>query len=715
LVLAGDIAKARTYGEKHLTQRPSSFRSYQTLGRLRVELDHGQPVTDYRRELDLQRGVSTVRYTVDGTRYTREAFISAADDVMVVRIAADETGRISGTVALNRSEDVTVRALDGGRLHMDGQLDDEPGDEANPGGSGPHGPQMKFTARLRAEAVNGSITTNDKTLTVQNADALVLRFTAVTDYDRSKLDFDHAIDIAGLAHEKLNAAAQQDYASLKRRHVQEQAAMFNRVSLDLTGGPIESMPTDERLQAVKQGQSDPALVSLLFQYGRYLLMSSARPPARLPANLQGIWAKSKWAPWEADFHLNINLQMNYWPADVANLSETMHPLTAWLKRHSERGRRTAKTLYNAPGWLSYHAVNPFGRVSPTGSSLHSQFVNGVLDPYAGAWMALTPWRHYQFRPNRAFLKQKAYPMLKGATRFMLHELEEGPDGHLVIVPSSSPENAYVHPEAGKVRITYGSTYHMSLVKLVLKATHQAATILDTDPALRQRIDKTLDRLPPFQIGSDGTLQEWIRDYDEANPGHRHMTHLIGVHPFALITRADPALFDAAKKALSRRIEHGGGRVGWSRAWLINFYARFRDGEQARRHALGLLRGSIETNLFDTYGRPFQIDGNFGFTAGIAEMLVQSHLGNPIDGYTIDLLPALPSAWDTGSAKGLRARGGVVVDMHWRGGTLERAMLHADQPVTTTVRYGQDKRRVRLEAGESITLDTTLNRLEGGND
>jgi len=411
------------------------------------------------------------------------------------------------------------------------------------------------------------------------------------------------------------------------------------------------------------------------------------------------------APTEARF--DLNLQMNYWPADVGNLSETMDPLVAWLTNLSKHGEMTARTLYHAPGWLSYHATNPFGSVSPSGSNQRSQFINGLLDPLAGAWMALTPWRHYQFRPNHAFLEQKAYPLLKGSARFILHQLMEGPEDLLIIVPSGSPENNYIHPEAGSVRLTYGSTYHTSLAKLVLRATHQAATILDTDAPLRNQIEKTLDRLPPFKIGRDGTIQEWIKDYQEAQPGHRHMSHLIGAHPFDLITPADEKLFDAAKKTIARRIQHGGGRVGWSRAWLISFYARFHNGEEAHRHTLELVRGSLSENLFDKYGRIFQIDGNFGAAAGIAEMLVQSHLGNPIDGYTIHLLPALPPAWSEGSVQGLRGRGNVSVEMTWSGGKLVHAVIHAAAPVTTSVRYGDHQIPLTLDAGQSITLDGRL--------
>ncbi len=291
-------------------------------------------------------------------------------------------------------------------------------------------------------------------------------------------------------------------------------------------------------------------------------------------------------------------------------------------------------------------------------------------------------------------------------RFQLNELVEGPGGHLVVAPSTSPETGYYHPNAGNVRITYGSTYHNTLTRATLEATQQAARILGTDAELRDRIKSTIDRLPPFQIGENGTIQEWIKDYKETDPGHRHYSHLLGVHPFNLITPKHTDLYEAAKKTIDRRVKHGGGSRGWSRAWLINFFARFAEEKQAHKHSLELLRKSMLPNLFNTYSR-FQIDGNFGFTGGIAEMLLQSHLGNPIDGYSIKLLPALPQTWDTGSVNGLNARGGLTVDMVWSEGTLDNAVLHAELPVTTNVRYKNNRTTISLNAEESISLNSAL--------
>ncbi|UCD50071.1 MAG: glycoside hydrolase N-terminal domain-containing protein [Phycisphaerales bacterium] len=681
-VLAGNIGEARQLGLEKLTKSPTSFRSYEPLGDLWIEMDHGDDVTDYERELDLETGLAGVRYRVAGVQFWRELFISAVDNVLVVRLRADRPGNLNATIRLTRQKDTRVTTL-GTRLCLDGQIVDVPapkGYDDNPGGSGPGGAHMRFAGRLAVQTMVGHVEAAGNALRIVMADEAVLLFTAATDFSLRKMDFDRSLDPGRRADAIIERALLKTWDQLRRDHIAEHSAYFNRVNLDLGGEPEkEPLPTDVRLAAVKEGGADDGLVALYFQYGRYLLMSSSRAPGRLPANLQGIWSHRMWAPWEADYHLNINLQMNYWPADLCNLSETIEPLVEWFQRVTEKGRASARKLYDARGWVAFTTVNLFGRTTPGGSTEGSQFQNGVLDPLAGAWMALTLWRHYEFTGDRAFLAGRAYPILKGASEFLLDYLVTDADGMLVIVPSTSPENAYLHPETGEaVRISRASTYHTSIVRAVFEAVIAAGEILGRDPEYRDQLRAALAKLPALKIGRDGTIQEWIEDYEEREPGHRHMSHLIGLHPFSLVTAQDRDLFTAARRTIERRLSHGGGHTGWSRAWIVNFYARLLDGDTAYEHVTLLLRKSTQANLFDTHP-PFQIDGNFGGCAGIAEMLLQSHAG------TVHLLPALPKAWPRGSVSGLRARGGFVVDVSWRDGEVTSYRIEATRPATLRLR------------------------------
>jgi alpha-L-fucosidase 2 len=701
LALEGRISEARELGLAKLTKSPSSFRSYEPLADLWIEMDHAPAIEDYRRQLDLRMGIVAVEYRLGDVRMKREVMISAVDDVVAVHLSASKPGMIRAKVQVTRKKDMKVAAVGSNRLYMDGQIIDVPAPEGfddNPGGSGPGGAHMKFAGRILVRTAGGTTRTQADALVIENADEAILLLTAATDYNLEKMNYDRSLDPGRRADAILNRAAEKLWGDLRQDHIAEHCAMFERVSLDLGGSDRDRITTDERLKRAKEGEVDPALAALYFQYGRYLLMSSSRCPGRLPANLQGIWNEIMWAPWEADYHLNINLQMNYWPADPTNLAETLDPLTNWFIRLTEKGKVSARRLYDADGWVAFTATNPFGRTTPSGSTKDSQFQNGVLDPLAGAWMAMTLWRHYEFSQDKAFLQERAYPVLKGAAEFILDYLVEDRDGYLVVVPSTSPENAYIHPELKKpLRITRGSTYHTSIVRAVFEAVAKGSKILDTDEQLGMKLESSLQKLPPLRIRADGTIQEWIEDYKENDPKHRHVSHLIGLHPFSLIGEQDAHLLEAARRTLEKR--GFGGDVGWSNAWKICLFARLGDAERAHWYLNRLIARNAFGNLMNACwpGRVFQIDGNLSGTVGIAEMLLQSHSGQ------IHLLPALPKAWPDGKVTGLRALGGCEVDICWEDGKLKHAVIRSLPGGPVRIRYGDERKTVDIARGQSYNF------------
>ncbi|MFM7180361.1 MAG: glycosyl hydrolase family 95 catalytic domain-containing protein [Verrucomicrobiales bacterium] len=697
LVLAGKPAEAHAHGIKHLTAEPTSFRSYQPLGDLFLDFGDGPEATDYRRELALGTAMASTICRQGEATIHRHVFISAPHDVIAIRILTDKPGTLSFTASLAREKDIKPIA----GLGFTGQIVDvakkDGGYDDNAGGSGPGGAHMRFAALGQATTRGGSVTAGQGKVTIKGANEAWIFLTAATDYSLAKMDFDRSIDPLACCREILAKATADGWEKVLAAHLAEYQPRYHDVLLDLGDDSKEKQTTSTRLEAVKKGGDDPGLVALHFQFGRYLLLASSRRPGVLPANLQGIWNERMWAPWESDFHLNINLQMNYWPAGTANLPDTIDPLLDWFELLAGRGREAAKRLYESDGWTCFLATNPFGRVSPSASTLSSQFLNASLDPLCGAWMSEQLFDLWQFSGDRKLL-ERIHPILTGSAEFVLDILTPLPDGSLGIVPSTSPENTYIDPTTGeRVRITIASAYHTTIVRAILDATDRSCAILGRDESLRQRIAAAREKLPPLRIGEDGRLLEWSQAYKEAEPGHRHMSHLVGLHPFAQMGSHTPDLIAAAKAALDYRLKNGGGGTGWSRAWLINFSARLRDGDAARDHYLTLLRRSTLSNLFNSHP-PFQIDGNFGSTAGLAEMLLQSHEREPGTGpgdqrFILDLLPAFPKDWPDGSVRGLRARGGFIVDLSWKDGRVIKYKIQSAQPRDVVVRANGETKTV----------------------
>lgn len=644
------------------------YGSYQLLGNLVLDYsynDASDSIAVYRRELNLGDAIASTTFRKGKVNYSREAFTSFSGDLGIVHLMADADKALNFTVGMNRPEYYSV-STDGKDLLMQGQLFDGVDTLEMKG--------IKYQARVRIVLPKGgSLTAGDSSLTVQNASEAILLVSMATSYKNEGFE-DQIFSL-------LAESERKDYPTLRKEHINAYRALFDRVDLDLGYSERDNMPIDKRLQAFQEDHNDPSLGALYFLFGRYLLISSTRPGS-LPPNLQGLWCNTIDTPWNGDYHLNINFQMNHWPAEVTNLSELHLPMIEWTKQQVASGERTAKVFYNARGWVTHILGNVWEFTAP---GEHPSW--GATNTSA-AWLCEHLFTHYQYTKDKEYLKE-VYPVMKGAALFFTDMLVRDPrNNYLVTAPTTSPENGYRMPNGKVVSICAGSTMDNQIVRELFTNTIEAATILGVDTAFCQELADKRSRLMPTTIGKDGRILEWLEPYEEAEQTHRHVSHLYGLYPGNEISvEHTPELAEAARKTLEVR---GDKSTGWSMAWKINFWARLHDGDHAYKLLVDLLRPCVEktTNMVNGGGSypnlfcahpPFQIDGNYGGCAGIAEMLVQSQTGR------IELLPALPSAWQTGSFKGLKVQGGGEVSAKWSEGRLTEAGLKAVVPGTFSIK------------------------------
>ncbi|MEG9438895.1 glycoside hydrolase family 95 protein [Edaphobacter sp. HDX4] len=717
LLFAGQVAEAEALVPEGFLSVPRRLPCYQTLGDLHLDFGPMEGFTDYRLELNLDTAIVATTFTHEGVQYRREVFSSAPDQVIVIRLTASRLGKISFTATLDRPANFETAALAQNRLKLFGQalpVNDNPGLPVKERQVG-----IQYYAELLAVSTDGVTSTKDNVLTVDKASAVTLFLDCATSYHYPAGEG----IMRGAVVKNLLAAASRPFAELRARHLVDYQRYFRRATISLgdSADANANVATDKRLEKIRQGGEDLSLLPIYFQYGRYLLISSSRP-GTLAANLQGIWNESVDPPWGSKYTVNINIQMIYWLAERAGLSDLHAPLFDLIDRTRGPGYVTAQKYYGAGGYVVHHNTDIWGDSSPVDA------LGGGVWPMGAAWMALHMWDHFDYTGDVTFLRERGYPRLRENAQFLLDYMVTDPKTERMVTgPSCSPENKYKLPDGTAHNVCMAPTMDIEIVRAVLTRLLESASVLATSPnwdatadaELHNRARLALIKLPSFKIGKAGNLQEWQQDYADAEPGHRHISHLFALFPDDQITpNRTPDLARAARVTLDRRLSNGGGSTGWSRAWVLCCMARLQDGDAAYESLQRLLADHTRGNFFDICGKkansPFQMDGNIGGPTGMVEMLLQSHAsggsseaaqlrGAESAANVIRLLPALPKAWQNGSFRGLRARGGLEIDLEWQNGKATMATLKAHLDLTHHILAPKGQRIASVSPSQTETI------------